>query len=114
MKRLAILAGLALVLAGCGTPQARYDTDNFAWLNLKTTALLYEAYGKPTPAITAIIKANEATGDENLAAAADWLKANPVLAQTPHYDGPPTLSNFNVFFSALQSSLSAFVPATQP
>ena len=117
MKRktslIAAIIGVS-ALIGCQTPQARYDTDNLIWTAATLSATVAEASGKLTPQETALVNANLATGDANLAAAATWLTENPTLAQTPGYNGPPTLSNFNVFLSALRSSLSAFVPATQP
>ena len=113
----AALAAMFLTLPGCSTPQDRFNTDSAIWTVAELAAPSVEAAAKLTPAQIAIVNTNLAAGDGNLAAAQTWLAANPVLATTPGYNGPPTLTNFAVFLSALRASLAptqSVLPITKP
>ena len=113
----AALAAMFLTLPGCSTPQDRFNTDSAIWTVAELAAPSVEAAAKLTPAQVAIVNTNLAAGDGNLAAAQTWLAANPGLATTPGYNGPPTLTNFAVFLSALRASLAptqSVLPTTKP
>ena len=111
MKLPLILALLAtLALAACQTPQERFNVDSGVWAIAEVAAPAAEAAAKLTPAQIAIVNANLAAGDKNLADAQAWLYANPALANVPG-NGPPSLSTFNVVLSALRSSL---IPVATP
>ena len=94
----------AVLLAGCQTPQERFNVDQAVWTVAEVAAPSVEIAAKLTPAQIAVVNANLAAGDKNLSDAQAWLYANPALANVPG-NGPPSLSTFNVVLSALRSSL---------